>query len=687
MRGLAPRLPKGKKGVIVIFAAVLVLGGIGGVIKAALGGAPSNQTSGDIELQRGLVGWWKMDGNAKDSTPYGANGSLTGTGATTDREGLASGALSFNGTTDAVTVGDLSQLKITGSQTISLWLKPSDFSARRNPYAKAYGGEGTITQETNGTVNYYYGTAGSNNLPYQGFTMSSALSLNTWVHLVIVRDLSGMTLTWYKNGSQTDQAAASYSAAVASTFPLYIGKGYVSNYAGSIDDVRVYNRALSANEVTALYQSYGSGAAVASGNNNLLGWWKFDGNAKDSSPYANNGTTTTGSTLTTDREGLANGAYAFSGTAPSYITMGNSTVFNSSEVTFSAWVKPSIISGYQTIIAKELQYKYRISPSGNVEILVSRNGTSWAINTGFTASLTAGNWYNIATTISSTSNLATVYVNGASIGSIALGGSITAFNSNPLLVGTYNVSSGEPFHGSIDDVRIYGRALSAAEISQGYSSYNPKVQISDFQKGLVGDWPLNGNAKDNTPYSNNGTVSGAVLTTDRKGRTNSAYSLNGTSNSITVSGSSFPTSAITISVWVDIPSATGGPRLVNNNWVSPEGSWLMYVPGGASSYAFFGIYHSSSQYPAHCASGSFTANVWHHIVGMYDGSTVKAYYDGSLCTTTTSSISGVTLYNGGNVQIAAPNGGSPPSYLIDDVRVWNRALSAAEVSALYQSYR
>jgi len=197
-----------------------------------------------------LVAHWKFEGNANDSAGTNNGTLVNGPTFTTGKIGQA---LSFDGVDDNVSLGNSTALQITGNQTISMWLKPNSFSARRNPYAKAYGGEGTITQETNGTINYFYGTGGGNTTPYQGFTMSNPLILNEWTHVVIVRDLSNMTLRWYKNGAQTNQVAASYSSATASSLNAYIGKGYVSNYSGTIDDVRVYNRALLAPEIANIH--------------------------------------------------------------------------------------------------------------------------------------------------------------------------------------------------------------------------------------------------------------------------------------------------------------------------------------------------------------------------------------------------------------------------------------------------
>jgi len=205
----------------------------------------------------GLVAHWTFDGSTLSGTNVSdvageSDGTLTaGPEPTLGRIGQG---MLFNGTSGGVNLGNPSALQITGDQTIAMWVYPENFSARRNPFAKAYGGEGTITQETSGGLNYYYGTNGGNSGPYQGFGSSASIVLNTWNHIAIVRDLSAnpMRLRWYINGAETSVANATYAAAVSGTNPAYIGQGYVSRYAGVIDDVRIYNRALSANEVRGL---------------------------------------------------------------------------------------------------------------------------------------------------------------------------------------------------------------------------------------------------------------------------------------------------------------------------------------------------------------------------------------------------------------------------------------------------
>jgi len=95
----------------------------------------------------------------------------------------------------------------------------------------------------------------------------------------------------------------------------------------------------------------------------LVGWWKMDGNAKDSTPYANNGTLS-GSplpTLTTDREGKANSAYSFNGSS-TYITVRDADVLSPSAITVSAWVYPTAYTlGNFVSKGGNSEYRYRIN--------------------------------------------------------------------------------------------------------------------------------------------------------------------------------------------------------------------------------------------------------------------------------------------------------------------------------------
>jgi hypothetical protein len=158
-------------------------------------------------------------------------------------------SFSFNGTNSSITIPfNSSSFTFNTEQTISIWLRPTDLSARRNPYAQAYGGGGTITQELDGTFTYYHGSAGVDGLPYQGSVSGFAIIANETAMITVVRNASDVR--FYKNAVLGGVTTNGFSAnTVTGTSSLRIGSGYVSNYQGNIFKVDVYNRALSAQEV------------------------------------------------------------------------------------------------------------------------------------------------------------------------------------------------------------------------------------------------------------------------------------------------------------------------------------------------------------------------------------------------------------------------------------------------------
>lgn len=239
---------------------------------------------------------WYDAATAGNLIGTGANFTTPSISSTTDFYASAAPlnySLDFDGADDYVNLGNPQELQISGDMTIEMWVKPIDFAARRNPYAKAYGGEGTITQETTGILNYYYGTSGGDAGPYQGFGSAVGLTLNEWNHIAIVRDLTNMQLYWYINGVQTNTVAASYAAATLSSNPATIAAGYVSNYSGQIDGLRVWNSARTQTEI----QSNMSTCCDCLANANLAGYWNFDdgpgsSTLADLTSNANNGALT-----------------------------------------------------------------------------------------------------------------------------------------------------------------------------------------------------------------------------------------------------------------------------------------------------------------------------------------------------------------------------------------------------------
>jgi hypothetical protein len=241
------------------------LGGSGD--KASTDGGASNQLyeqGSNLALNplndNGLVGWWKMDeGNGtttSDSSGNGNTGTLTnGPSWQTVGSCKTGGCLSFDGSDDYVDMGDATSLRVFGPLTISSWVY---FNGLQNQMI-VIRGTGAASSASyylfvlSTAVEFSWANAASS------LTGTFAFQTGTWYHIVAVR--SGSNNNWsrkiYINGSLVNSDSAVTGDPATSSQNVNIGRHGqpLNQFNGRVDDVRIYNRALSAAEVTAMYNA------------------------------------------------------------------------------------------------------------------------------------------------------------------------------------------------------------------------------------------------------------------------------------------------------------------------------------------------------------------------------------------------------------------------------------------------
>jgi len=199
---------------------------------------------------------YDITGTTQDRSPNNNNGTRVGTTWTTDRNGNAEGALSFNGTSDYVDLGTSVQALYSDRITVSFWADTSSVSGIIHPigiFDASDLGFLFVFSETAGEVYFYSGGATSSNRAKSPYSFSGS----TWAHFAGVYD--GTDTILYVNGvPQIDAVTplAPNTMAGATSVDLFIGKSVVGNYfAGSIDDLRIYPFALTQAEITARYNT------------------------------------------------------------------------------------------------------------------------------------------------------------------------------------------------------------------------------------------------------------------------------------------------------------------------------------------------------------------------------------------------------------------------------------------------
>jgi Concanavalin A-like lectin/glucanases superfamily len=228
------------------------------------GGVPPQSQS---FLTNGLVAYYPFNGNADDASGNGHNGTVNGPVLTADRFGNPNRAYYFNGISDYITT-PLGNTVFGGDFTASVWF---------NPYGIANGWP-TLLEAQDNNVNYALfldiaGTAsgvGSAEIGWLGagstyasaswgwgLNTGRAVPLNTYSQVIITK--AGTNVTMYLNGQTASTGTVTHAIPTSGQF-VTIGRADVSTYAGDwafrgvLDDIRIYDRALSASEVQELYQ-------------------------------------------------------------------------------------------------------------------------------------------------------------------------------------------------------------------------------------------------------------------------------------------------------------------------------------------------------------------------------------------------------------------------------------------------
>lgn len=205
--------------------------------------------------------------------------------------------------------------------------------------------------------------------------------------------------------------------------------------------------------------------------------------------------------------------------------------------------------------------------------------------------------------------------------------------------------------------------------------------------GLVAYYPFNGNANDASGNGNNGTVNNITFVADRFGNTNAAASFAGNSTSyIQINTTNLNlTSNFTISVWINYIGGAG----IENPRVFSTAGYEIVTQDAASSDRQMGFDNTTltAGAPTVNSPNGVPANVWTHIVGVRCGTNLLLYVNASLVGTL--STTEPPDYSRGFIPAVGVNSGAlaQDNYagLIDDLGIYNRALSALEIAEIYQS--
>lgn len=491
----------------------------------AAGVAASYDTGGGLTKPSnnlGLVGYWSFNEAtstiATDLSGSGNHGTLQNFASPqTSTSGWVSGkrgsALAFAGLSsdDRVNVGDINATDGVSTLTISMWIYDRNTAVGRgivSKYAGATPGWDFYTSDTIdcGGDDITFSPDGNNG----ECTSGNVHQANRWEHWVVVYN-GGQPdddddIKFYLNGVlQVDARQAGNDPvpdttnSTSNVVSIGADSDLGAEFEGMIDEVRIYSRALSATEVSALYGAgatrigtnssvLSQGTSLASG---LVGHWTFDGGdvVWGTNPvgmvYDKSGNNfflnTSGiSIFSAQTIGKLGQAFNFDGVndwAACVDARCDSLDMGTSNWTATAWVKPDVASvgwivGKQNFFGGGNPEAWNLSMSntGRVAAGIRDDTASEVISTDDGTVLSTGVWQHVAVTFNRSGNM-TRYLNGVQTGTADSITTVSSLvdNTNEFRIGARDATGDElPFKGAIDDVRVYNRVLSASEVKQLY---------------------------------------------------------------------------------------------------------------------------------------------------------------------------------------------------------------------------
>ena len=350
-----------------------------------------------------------------------------------------------------------------------------------------------------------------------------------------------------------------------------------------------------------------------------------------------------------------------------------------SAFTASAWVNPADTTTAWKSIFGTTCTGFDVAVNG-ATINFGRNcgGPDGVFYTGPT--MRANEWAHIVAVFDG-ANI-DVYKNGVK----TTGGAVTYSHGATTFIGGSYSTSAELFLGKIDDVKIWNRALSAAEVASLYKQTETNVnhsQNSRLTNGLVGLWTFNGpdynsasttaEVLDRSGNGYHGNNSGAVPTIGKVGQ-GLSFSSSGSANNVLTSSFAALTSTLTMSAWI-YPTSYPSERFTI---VLGSGAFYMSLNSDGSLQTYW--YGKSSE--GYHSSGASTVplNEWSHVVVVWNTDGPYLYVNGVLKNNIAST---GTVAPNGVINIGAENTARQFLGKIDEVRVYNRALTADEIKQLY----
>lgn len=646
--------------------------------------SPTQQHRVYVRAGNGPLAQYSFEGNADDSAFLGDRHGTLGAGASLTAQGAVGGGVQLNGGPGHVSAPNA--VRTDTSFSVAAWVRLDELPTPGNAvtalsqdganvsgFFLGYRNDGGGKWEFHTPVTDAVGTAD------EAVRAAMPVTRGTWTHVAAVYDAKAKQTRLYVNGGEVGTAARvnGFDARGA----LAIGRGKwggldTNHWPGAIDEAQVYDRVLSGSEI----------AAAVSTSGVQLAHWKFDDEEG-----------------TTARNAVAGGADA---------VLENGAAFNA-EGAVAGGVRLDGLTGAVSAPGPVVRTDQSFSVSAQVKLDRHDGGTYTVLSQdgerfcGFCLQYQTGRWvfvfagsdtdnptayYWVGTeavakdgfthlvgTYDAVTRKIAFYVDGALVGETTRG---TSWNAQrPFRIGRALISGAnrQPLPGTIDEVRVYNRAVGPDEV-QGILSRDDVT---------AGRWRLDGDATEADERHPEGTPrDGAVWVagqTDIPSAHDLAVRLNGTGAHVSVPGVVKTDQSFSVTAWARLDRIGGHPAVVSQDGQTVSGFILRALPTGKWAFRAQNADVTNSTGGEAVSAGTAQTGVWTHLVGVYrkDRKQVELYVNGELA--------GSAAHTGGfhatgQMQIGRSkwNGASTDFFpgAVDDVIAYSRPLYAAEIKTM-----
>lgn len=645
-----------------------------------------------VRSGNGPLAQYSFEGDTKDTAFLGSRDG-TPSGGTSYIPGAVGNAINL----DAATTGHVkapNTVNTTASFSVSAWVKldsPTGARAIISQDGGLFAGYALWHRiDSEGVSRWVFGLTKGDKVDAgvdMAWSAEPAIA-GVWTHVTGVYDAPAKKVRVFVNGVHAGEVART-SPSWNATGQVQIGRvlwngNNVDPWPGAIDEVSIWDRALSETEVR----------TAVSRDNVQVGHWRFD--EPNGLTAANNvsggaaGVLIGGASFTTP--GIVDGSLRLDG-ATGAVTMGGPLVRTDRSFTVAAWVELSKqipANTAVTMLSQDGQHcngfalHYRPNPgspdTGRWWMLLPNTDEPLpAANTMVGSSIPAkvGQRAHVAAVYDVNTKLVRLYVDGQFAGETTRVGGFQAAGAFAVGRGRWNDVNTDFFPGLIDEVRAYSRPLDQAEI-QGLVSQN------NVTEGL---WRLDGGLADASGKGRNGTRADTIgyasgqttspdpadlaLTLDGNGHVSAPKALD-TSRSFSVSA------------WARLDRVGGFPAVVSQDGTYVSAFQVQATPDGHWAFTMFSHDRADGGDRHHRLIGpAVQVGIWTHLVGVYDAASRQEhlYVNGVLAATASAPV--MWNHANGELQIGAAkwNGTRVDRFpgAIDDVAVYNRMLFADEV--------